>query len=381
METRISTNKDKNKLKELWDNSFNYTTQFSEWYFKNVFVPENTILITDSSNPISSVSIIPQTLIVSGKEISTAYIPGIATPPEYRSEETTRACISAAVSRAQEEYILSIAIPSDYRFYEKYGWRVAYGYKQYDISPSDLPEYQIRGSLVRTNKIADTPVSVLSDIYTEFTASQNAYAKRNLENWQLILEDLFYNFGGKCVIFKDQNDTPSGYMLYIIRGKKMGVYELAYKDRTAYEGLTGFINAHKTDIDSVSIKAAADDLSYLDFCDCRDAVHLYPFAAARILNAKKALELISDSVSGEFKLQIVDRIIEDNNKTFLVSQGNISETEESADVTTDIGTLTQLFMGFISVSEAQRMNLISGNYELLSEMFSKKNNYINMLIM
>ena len=56
------------------------------------------------------------------------------------------------------------------------------------------------------------------------------------------------------------------------------------------------------------------------------------------------------------------------------------ETEEAADVITDIGTLTQLFMGYISVNEACRMNLISGNADFLKKIFGKKSNYINMLL-
>ena len=380
METRISTNKDKEMLKELWANSFNYTEQFLDWYFDNVFTPENTLITTEFSNPIFSVSIIPQKLTVSGQEVNSAYISGIAIPPEHRNEENMKNHISATISAAaQKGYLLSTIIPTNYKFYEKYGWRVCYNYKQYDIAPSDLPEYQVRGSFVRA-KITDTSITALSDIYADFTASKNAYAKRSAENWRLILEDLFSNFGGKCVVFKNQNDIPTGYILYIIRDRKMGIYEFCYKDRTAYESLIGFINAHKLNIESVAIKASADDLSHLDFCDRRDAVRLYPFAAARITNAKDALEPFAAACTESFKLQIIDRLIEENNQTFLISDGEVSRTEEPADVITDIGTLTQLFMGYISAEEARRMNLISGNSAYLDKMFCKKNNYINMLL-
>jgi len=197
----------------------------------------------------------------------------------------------------------------------------------------------------------------------------------------LILEDLFGNFGGKCVIFHDLQNNPAGYMLYIIRDRKMCIYEFAYKNRAAYESLMGFVRSHELNVDSVAIKAPADDLSYLDFCDNRMAVHFCPFAMTRISNARRALKIASVNCFEKFNFQIIDRLIENNNKTFMVCNGEAFETEEPADVITDIGTLTQMFIGYIDVDDAKRMNLISGNDELLKMIFEKKNNYINMLLL
>jgi predicted acetyltransferase len=72
------------------------------------------------------------------------------------------------------------------------------------------------------------------------------------------LEDLFYNFGGQCILLRDTENQPVGYIFSIIRDKKMGIYEFAYKNRSAYEGLIGYIHAHEQSVDSVVIKAAAD---------------------------------------------------------------------------------------------------------------------------
>ena len=160
----------------------------------------------------------------------------------------------------------------------------------------------------------------------------------------------------------------------------MWVYEYAYKDRNSYESIMGYIHANALNIDNVAIKAPVNDISYLDFCDNREAVKLCPFAMARITDAKKALQIASSNVDISFKIQIVDRLIEGNNKTFLISGGNIEETTDTADVVTDIGTLTQLFMGYLSVDDIIRMNLIGGNGEILKYLFDKKNNYINMLL-
>lgn len=380
MEKRISTEKDKEAIKELWEHSLHYTKGFSDWYFNRVFVPENTLITREGQDLMSSLSVIPQKIRVSGIDIDAAYISGLAVLPEYRTEENMKQQLMDAVAAvSQRGYLLSILVPPNYRFYEKYGWRTAYSYKQYDIKLSDLPAYQIKGTFERA-KINDVTIQALSEIYHAFTSDKNAYTLRDKEAWNLILEDLFYNFGGNCAILRDQEKNPVGYMLNIVRDKKMGVYEFAYKNRTAYEGLIGFIHAHELSIDSAAIKAAADDLSYLDFCDNREAVRFCPFAVARISNACEALKIAAAGLGRDFKIQIIDRLIEANNKTFQLSDNAANEVDDIPDVITDIGTLTQLFLGYISVEEACKMNLISGEQEYLLQIFEKKNNYINMLL-
>lgn len=380
MDTRQAVSADKENLKDLWKNSFHFEDSFINWYFDKVFEPENTLVTTDKSHIMSSLSVMEQTLNISGCNVKTAYISGLAVLPEYRNDDNMKSLVTdAIVAASRGGYILSMLIPSNYRFCERFGWRTAYSYKQYDITPEDLPEYRVNCRFERA-QINDNTVFELNSIYKAFMKDKNAYALRDKKNWVLILEDLFYNFGGQCLILKDDENNAVGYILSIIRDKKMWVYEFAYTNRAAYENIIGFMNAHKLYVDKIAIKAAADDLSYLDFCDCREAVRYCPFAAARITDAKKALQIACTNLEGNFKIQIIDRLIEDNNKTFLLGAESAEETEEEAEVITDIGTLTQLFMGYISVSEACRMNLISGNAEALKKIFGKKNNYINMLL-
>jgi len=191
---------------------------------------------------------------------------------------------------------------------------------------------------------------------------------------------LIQNFGGQCVLLKDATGTAIGYLLMIIRDKKMGIYEFAYKNRAAYESLIGFIASHQLWVETVSVKAAADDLSYLDFADRRDAITLCPFAMARINNVEMALKLAAEEFTGSVRLQVIDRLIPENSKTFAINASEVTQTEEEPQVITDIGTLTQLFMGYISIKDAVRMNFLSGDAGLLTGMFRKKNNYINMLL-
>ena len=62
----------------------------------------------------------------------------------------------------------------------------------------------------------------------------------------------------------------------------------------------------------------------------------------------------------------ISREIQKNNRTFTFSQGDVLAVDDDANVATDIGTLTQLVLGYLSVNEAFSANLIKG---LMSQKF------------
>ena len=381
MERFTASGADKEALKALWAASFHYHQSFIDWYFEKCFVPEETFIFkTEEKRAAACGTLAPLSLQLNGKTVRAAYLSGMALLPEYRTEENQRQQLTEALTVAGVTgYPVSLVIPSDYKFYERYGFRTAYFYKEYRLKPEELPSYRIRGTIVRMKNLSGA-AERLGGVYREFTAGKNGYALRSPGQWELILEDLEQNFGGQCVLLDNEAGETIGYLLMIIRDRRLGVYEFAYKNREAYEGLIGFLHAHRQTVEEIILKAPADDLSHLDFCDSRSAVTLAPFAMARINRVSEVLSAYAEEFPETLRLQVIDRLIPENNKTFQKGENGIEETGEEATVTTDIGTLSQLYFGLISVSDAVRMNLIAGDAEPLSSLFSKKENYLNMLL-
>ena len=237
----------------------------------------------------------------------------------------------------------------------------------------------MNGTIVRPDSFNKEVIETLNTIYKKFNRNKNGYTIRDEESWKLILDDLYKNFNGKCVIYKNFRNEVVGYMLYILRDGKMWVYELAYSRREGFEGLVGFIKAHEGMVNKVSMKMPSDDLLYMNFCDNRGAVTQCPFAMARIVDVKKVLNLFVKNAPESIRLQIIDRIVEENNQTFAFDENGAITVGDTANVATDVGTLTQILFGYISVDDAFRLNLITGDASLLKSLFEKKTTYINML--
>jgi len=379
MNTRMALKSDIKAIREMWNDYYGLSQNFCDWFFNRVFYSQNSIVVTEGDTITASSGFVPHKIKLGNAAADAAYIAGMVTLPEYRTEETAKRLLADTLLAANAKGMpISLLMPHRYDFYEKYGFRTCYDFKQYTASPDVIPCFAVKHRIER-HKINDKVIEALDGVYRKHMEDKNGFVLRTDEAWRLILEDLIANFGGKIAVAYDESSQAQGYILYVVRDGLMGVYEMAYTTRSAYESLMGYIKGHELNVRKITIKTDTRDLSYLDFCDNKNPMSVYPFAAARINNAQSALEYCLDGYEGSIKLQVVDRLIEDNNRTFYIGDGRVSVTEEAYDAAVDIGTLAMLIFGYISVKDAERLGLITGNASCAKGLFKKKNNFINML--
>lgn len=378
MKIRTAAKADIPQIKTLWQYCFGYSDPLLTWNLdKNISVAD-TIVIDDNGKIVSCAASVPYTLALHGQYIEASYLSGLTTSPEKRRMGLARKILKTAVSEARNQgRLISLLVPSDYTLFQQFGWRTSYFYKQYTISPSDLPAYTMKGDISFLNLSSDS-YTKLSCIYNQFTLDKNAYPVRSADRWQIILEDLLVNFGGKAAVL-EQDGIPTGYIFYLLHGRTMHIYECAFIHRQAQESLFAFIRGHSTQIDTISMKVPSNDLTHLHFCNQRDAVTLCPFVMARITDAQRALQTVCQFAGQQFRIQIIDRFIPENEGIYTVSMQGVLAAGDIADTAMDIGTFTQLYLGALSVDEAFRLGLISGDAGFVKQLFVKRDNYINML--
>lgn len=379
MNTRIALKSDIKAIREMWNDYYGLSPNFCDWFFNRAFYSQNSIVAVENDTITASSGFIPYQIKLGDAVADAAYIAGMVTLPEYRTEENTKQLLADTLLAANAKGMpICFLIPHRYDFYEKHGFRTCYSFKQYTITPDMIPAFVVRHKIQR-HKINDKVVEALDGVYKQYMEDKNGYILRTDETWRLILEDLIANFGGKIAVAYDGNSQAQGYILYVARDGVMGVYEMAYTSRGAYESLMGYIKGHELNTRKITIKADTENLSYLDFCDNKNPISVYPFVTARITNAQSALEYCLGRYKGNIKLKVIDRLIEDNNRTFNIADGKVTVCDEQYDAAVDIGTLTMLLFGYISINDAKRLGLITGNTSSADGLFRKENNFINML--
>lgn len=384
MQIRNSVEADNNQLSAIFKYNLSCGEAYADWYAKKCRPSATTVVAEQQGRIISVIELTPYSMMINNLPTSTGYISTVTTLPEFRGNGYARTLISKTIAAMYDAgKTLCFAVPPSYRMFDKFGFRLTHMYKQYAIEMKNIPNYSIRGSVERIipNEVT---TATLAGIYEKYTADKNAYVIRSAKNWITIIDDLKTNFGGHIALVKNSAGEPCGYLMYIINGRQMHIYETAYTDHSAYASVMSYIRSHITQVDKVFIKAPADDLSFLDFCDNRTAVGMYPFVSSRITNAAAALTCAvqAEKFDETLTLQLVDMIEKRNNAVFKIENGSVTVTDDTAepDVMCDIGTLTQLYLGFLSPAEAVKMSLLCGNDKKLNGLFKKKNNYINMLI-
>ena len=379
MNTRIATKSDVNSIRDMWENSRGGGI-FTQWFFDKVFYSGNSVIAEVEGDIAACSCTVPYKVNINGAELDASYIGAIVANPENRIPDTMNLLMADTLSFINSKSTpVVFTVPDNYKFFEKYGFSLCYEYNQYNITPCDLPSFGINGNIIRPKTINKEVIDMISPVYEKFTRKKNGYTLRSEDDWKLIFDDFYKNFNGKCVIYKNYRNEILGYMLYIIRDNKMGIYELAYSKREGYEGLIGFIKSHEEIVNQISLKMPSDDLLYLNLCDSRMAISKCPFAMARIIDVKTILQYFAQNAPENIRLQVVDRIIESNNRTFTFNQGDVLVIDDDSNVATDIGTLTQIVLGYLSVEEAFSANLIKGDISLLKTVFEKQTTYINML--
>ncbi len=321
---RFATEKDLEFLKHTWDVCFHDPAAFIDWNFQRNFSPADTLIAESGSQPASNMQLMPHRIRLRHTEYNINYISGVATLPEYRRQGLVRELFSFAFPEMlRREQPISLLVPFDYPFYEKFGYKQCYEKTYYHTN--HLP----RRGLYTSRHLGPALIDRLDVIYRRAMADKTGYALRTTESWQRILEDLLLISKGK-ILFHETDGQEDGYALI-----------------TAHTG--GGWDLHEV----------------LGPCDLMLQSEVKPFAMARIIDVRKVLKPLVMAFHGCWRIKIIDESIPANNQILCLTDGKILSCSEY-DTEITIGQLTQLVFGFIEDFTG-------------TGLFPKTNPYLNMI--
>lgn len=114
------------ELRALWASVFRESAAYLDAFFTRVFIPENTLVWTESGRVVSALYILPYRILNRGETLRAAYLYALATEPAWRGrkimsqliEESFRLC-------AARGYALAMLIPAKdslFGFYRVFGF-------------------------------------------------------------------------------------------------------------------------------------------------------------------------------------------------------------------------------------------------------------------
>lgn len=426
---RYAQARDKREIKRIWNYCFQDPPAFVEYYFNNVYLPENTILVEDRGRIISSLQLNQYRIKLRGMDLPVSYVVGVSTLPEFRArgmmKKVMKEMLAELVKKGQE---VSLLMPIDTRLYRKFGYENCYDihkntididrlksfrslgiFKQVEFLPSEQAPRKVKSIISKMltgdeekldTKVEDKFLVDLVSIYESANRDLNGYVIRDKKYFNRHIKEVRSEDGYVYINYFDER--PIGYISYTIDGEEINVRDLYYIDSKALKSLLSFIYSHNTQAKRVYISQPVNSkLRYYIENHRWLETRLEQFMMARVNILEKAMdsyfsklregpakENLPDSNKISVSLRISDDYIEENNGLLTISIDEnypiyIFTREDNVNQSPilTINDFTGLFFGYRSVYEIEELELLEEEEKkFLDSIFPKMQNHINEYI-
>ena len=141
-----------NDIKNIWNYCFNDEESFVDYYFKNKYNNNNTIVVCEDNDIVSSLQLNQYKIRLDNKEYETSYVVGVSTFPQVRGRGYMKKIMEYSLNELyRKKQLVSILMPIDYRLYRKYGYEHCYDQLEYNIDIEALKNFKLIGRLYKAD--------------------------------------------------------------------------------------------------------------------------------------------------------------------------------------------------------------------------------------
>ncbi|MDS0261079.1 GNAT family N-acetyltransferase [Haloarcula sp. S1CR25-12] len=328
---------------------------------------------------------------VRGEALPGSGLTSVITPPEHRRGGYVTRLLDEALAEYRERgRLLSVLWPFDYGFYRSFGWDTANDKRTYEFTPSALAAVADRVDGGTYRRLSFDELSALEPVYESHASRYSLTIDRDQAWWRHRVcrahpEEPF-------VYLWSRDGEPRSYIIYEFEGdhheRTMVVREFGYTDMGGLDAVLGFCHNHDSQADRIRIDAPdtpilRDRLPTPDDVDCE----LHTGAMVRIVDVEATLSSLPyPDTDAQITIAVSDDTADWNDDTFVLDVSPDSVTcravgdSRDPDVGLDIAALTQLAIGYRSVTELSRCGRLQTASptvtDTLGELFPKTTVYL-----
>lgn len=118
----FAVKEDKEELKELWKKGFGDSSSFTDWFFRERFLPQNTAVIKEEGKIVSMAFYTLFDVGLAGHKIPVAFLSGVYTVPEKRGRGYMKKTVTALENAARKnDAELILETPAIFDLYRSFG--------------------------------------------------------------------------------------------------------------------------------------------------------------------------------------------------------------------------------------------------------------------
>lgn len=297
------------KIKELWKLCFNDDEEFVELYFNQRYNNGVNVAIESGEEVIAALQMLPYSLTFGAQKLSTAYISGACTHPDFRNRGVMLELLSQAFSKMLHNNVaISTLIPAEpwlFSYYARIGYAPLFKYSQNTFVASAMFSPHTDLLLKKTDEYEEEVYEYLNRKLTERTCC----IQHTATDFHIILSDL---------------RLSQGYIFTLNNAEVITALAIAYPEDNGNWHI-GEIVSDTPDRSSLLLQQICEDLNI-----CTIQVYTSPIAGqsihtlgmARIINAKTMLQLYATAhPEVEMNIILTDEQIDANNGYFYLNNG------------------------------------------------------------
>jgi predicted acetyltransferase len=292
--------------------------------------------------------------------------------------------------------VFSYLYPFSHTFYRKFGYELCCAVNEVIIQTADLAAYP-RPKKVTVYRAGDD-MDGIKAVYEAFAKDLNLSVIRSDADFRKMLDKDGYKTKQFTNVHHGDDGVPDCYAVYeqLLNGGSgmLHIKELAWSSPSGLRGMLGFLAGLAPQFKQLKWYPPSNISAYSLIPECysvsqKTAVN----GMARIINLEAALGLMRYPVffAGQAVLSVTDKFFPANTGVYrvewdkgqgravkLISGNAGAKPDITADITTDIETISQLMTGFLTPEEVQLKDSvrISGDMDVLTALFPKKALYI-----
>lgn len=316
---------------------------------------------------------------------------GVATPPEHRREGYARQLLRNALEEYRADGVDLVALwPATVRFYRSLGWGTANRIAEADVPPKQLRDLAEATTDWRVRELDVDDWEQLRGVEEaraerfglSLRRSERWWRERTLATWPDEPRPYVYGLEERGTDGLEDARTDGdllGYCLLEVESADDGpvllVQDLAAVDRDAQRALLGFLGNFDSQVESVRLRGpiARDVLEFVPDPDAADVeLDATESPMVRLIDVARGLSSLAwpADVDAEVVLDVDDPLFDSNDGAFAVevadgeaaverldgadptSAADGTDPTSAADARLDVGALSRLAVGAISVERA-----------------------------
>ncbi|MGL5950617.1 MAG: GNAT family N-acetyltransferase [Cetobacterium sp.] len=374
-----------NRLKKMWRDLFQDDIDYINWYFERVYKEKTTGLFLEDQKLIGMLYQNYYHIWIDRDRFLGRYLVGLGVTPEKRGEGVMKSLLLKTLKEAYEygEEFLYLT-PIDKNIYERFGFGFISKLSKYELPFFKLEDMK---KIFRVEKISEEEYDEkllidLKEFYAEISKDFYISVAREKEDYKKILSEVFIEEGIVYLSY-DISGKINGYMS-ILKGEKIVIKELLFKERAALESLLSVIYGYKDY--ATELEIILPENTYLeDYFKSENNLKksVKNKVQARILRVEKVLLRLSKELldGEEIAIYVQDDHIVENTGVYSMKKDSVQKIKGEFDISLKIRDLAIMAYGFRDFNSLKKIESFyiknKDKEHMLSKMFKKRINYFN----